>query len=213
MSPAITWVAVSAEALLLALGHLMTGLNYYRAGRPHEAAHEFQVILERHADSPVADDALYWAARALDDAGHTNEAHRLRARLMEQFPHSPYCTEFGPVAAGAAAPVAPAAEPIAGAARPQPPLASDTPAAPVPQVDTLPPARLVVRNVRGFTVVQLDGRDHHSVETLRAALIERQQRQRGWELVFHREPDVDLQMVIDVINLLDELGVRYRIEP
>ncbi|MDW8344159.1 MAG: tetratricopeptide repeat protein [Verrucomicrobiae bacterium] len=212
MNPVISWVAVSAEALLLALGHLITGLNYYRAGQLEQAAHEFQIILERHPNSPVADDALYWNARALEESGHTDQAAALRARLAQMFPHSPYCHDTPTNAASATAPTPlPAStdkptptEPIS-----PPPAARTPPAEPAASQ----PLRLLVRAVRGITVAQFDGQDHSTIPTLRAALVERRQRQPDLTLAFRREADVDLQMVIDVINLLDELGLKYRIEP
>ncbi|MCX7914807.1 MAG: tetratricopeptide repeat protein, partial [Verrucomicrobiae bacterium] len=143
MNPVITWVAVSAEALLLALSHLTTGLNYYRAGQLEQAAHEFQIILERHPDSPVADDALYWNARALEESGHADQAAVLRVRLAQMFPHSHYCrdTPTDAILATASAP---------------PPAANPPPADP----PAAQPLRLLVRTVRGITVAQFDGQDY-----------------------------------------------------
>lgn len=210
MNPLITWVAVSAEAMVLALSHLLTGLNYYRAGQHQEASHQFQIVLDRYADSPVADDAMYWNACALEGAGHHDQAAALRTRLVGMFPHSPYCRDIiiTPV------PAAPSSQPPPDSDSPAPALPTALPSPSPPAAEaTGSPIRLVVRNVRGQTVLQFDDRDHPNIAALRAAIMERRQRQPDLQLSFAREADVDLQTVIDAINLLDELGLKYRIEP
>ena len=80
--------AVSAETLILALGHLNTGLNYYRDGKQEKALREFAVVLMDYRDTPAADDALYWSAMAYRVRGETDKADGALAELAKSFPQS-----------------------------------------------------------------------------------------------------------------------------
>jgi tetratricopeptide (TPR) repeat protein len=204
MNPVLL-LAITAEAVSLALGHLTTGLAYYRGGQHEKALREFDIVLRDFADSPVADDALYWSALAWDAAGQPAKAEAARAALARRFPHSPY--HAGPPSPAVVTPAPPAATPA-------PPVAAAPPAA-APVVSPTPPATtgatLAIRNDRGQTVAVLNGKTYRVADALAKALAELKREQPGAVVTFQRDADVDLQMVVDAINALDQAGLTYRL--
>ena len=194
--------SVTAESLSLALGHLSTGLNYYRTGRNDKAVREFNIVLRDYADSPVADSALYWSAQAWQAAGQKDEAAVAMAELAQKFPNSSYLQQAStPVPANPA----PAAAPVVVAPTPTPP-----PPPPAP-VAAGPTAQLIIKKVHDQTVAQLNDKTYASAAELGTALAELKRTQPGAVITFQREDDVDLQMVVDAINALDKAGVAYKI--
>lgn len=202
MNAALLLLAVTAESLSLALGHLSTGLNYYRTGRNDKAVREFNIVLRDYADSPVADSALYWSAQAWQAAGQKDEAAVAMAELAQKFPNSSYLQQAStPVPANPA----PAAAPVVVAPTPTPP-----PPPPAP-VAAGPTAQLIIKKVHDQTVAQLNDKTYASAAELGTALAELKRTQPGAVITFQREDDVDLQMVVDAINALDKAGVAYKI--
>lgn len=191
--------AVSAETLILALGHLNTGLNYYRDGKQEKALREFAVVLMDYRDTPVADDALYWSAKAYEARGDKEKAASALEELAKSFPQSPYLS-----ASTAAAPVPPPAAPAPDAA---PAVA----AAPKPPTNA-PILVAVKKAMEGNTVVEMNGKSYRDTAEFEKALAELKKARPDVVVVFRRQFDVDLQMVMDVVNAFDKLQVTYRLQ-
>jgi len=185
------WLAVSAEALALAFGHVSTGLHYLQAGQHDQAVREFAIVTERYSDTHAAPEALYWSAKALEASGQPEPATAQLAELARRFPRSEYVTTNIVLAA--------AAQPAVPALPPPPPR----PVAKVPVV--------VVKKVGNQTVVALDDKTFATLAAFEAGLAEFKQRQPADVVVFRREDDVDLQMVVDAINALEKAGITYRL--
>jgi len=183
------WLAVSAEALALAFGHVSTGLHYLQAGQHEQAVREFAIVTERYSDTHAAPEALYWSAKALEASGQPEPATAQLAELARRFPRSEYVTTNIVLAA--------AAQPAVPALPPPPPVAK------VPVV--------VVKKVGNQTVVALDDKTFATLAAFEAGLAEFKQRQPAGGVVFRRENDVDLQMVVDAINALEKAGITYRL--
>ena len=189
--------AISAETLILALGHLNTGLNYYRDGKQEKALREFAVVLVDYRDSPVADDALYWSAMAYEAQGDKEKAASALAELAKSFPQSPYLSASkspAPAATPAPTPVTP---PVAVA--PKPPANAPVPVA-------------VKKANEGNTVVEMNGKPYRDAAEFEKALAELKKARPDLVVVFRRQSDVDLQMVMDVINAFDKLQVTYKLQ-
>lgn len=191
-------LAVSAETLILALGHLNTGLNYYRDGKQDKALREFAVVLVDYRDTPVADDALYWSAMSYQARGDKEKAAAALAELAKSFPQSPYLSASNSPAPAATPAPAPAAAPAVATA-PKPP-------ANVPVLVTVKKAN------EGNTVVEMNGKSYRDSAEFEKALAELKKARPDVVVVFRRQFDVDLQMVMDAVNAFDKLQVSYKLQ-
>jgi tetratricopeptide (TPR) repeat protein len=181
-------LAVSAESLILALGHLNTGLNYYRDGKQDQALREFSIVLTDYRDTPAADDALYWSAMAYDARGDKDKAAAALAELAKSFPQSPYVSAAQAPAPSAPPAVKPAPSPVA------------------------PTVVVAVKKSKEKTVVEMDGRAYAAAADFEKALADMKRSRPNLVVVFRREFDVDLQMVMDVVNAFDKLQVTYKLQ-
>jgi tetratricopeptide (TPR) repeat protein len=195
--------AVSAESLILALGHLSTGLNYYRDGKQEQALREFSIVLSDYRDTPAADDALYWSAMAYEARGDNEKAEAALAELAKSFPQSPYLSA---TKASASAPTLASSSPPSSAPAPSPPAVKPPP----PPV--APPVVVAVKKSQEKTVVEMSGRAYPTSVDFEKALAEMKRSRPGLVVVFRRESDVDLQMIMDVINAFDKLQVNYKLQ-
>ena len=193
-------LAISAEALSLAFGHLSNGLNYYRAGKQEMALREFNIVLSEYRTTPAADDALYWSALAEQARGDRDKASALQAELARLYPSSPYVT------AGSAAPPqpSPATPPAAAVAK------TTTPLPPATTSAGLPPVTVGIRKRGGATSLELNNVPVKSKEDLELALTDLKRSRPGLTVLLRQDPAVDLQTVIDAMNVFDKLQVNVR---
>ena len=198
-------LAVSAEALSLAFGHLSNGLNYYRSGKQDMALREFGIVLSEYRDTPAADDALYWSAMAEQARGGKDQADATLAELARLYPNSPYVGASG---APATAPsIVKPAMPAAPTAVAEPPKIAPAPAA---APTTIPPVRVIVKRSADGTVIELNGVPFKNSPDFELALTDLKRSRSNLTVLFRRDSDVDLQMVIDVINAFEKLQITYR---
>lgn len=207
-------LAVSAEALSLAFGHLSNGLNYYRSGRHDMALREFSVVLTEYRDTPAADDALYWTAMTQQARGEDDKASAMLSELARLYPASPY---VGVTTAAPAARVAPSPAPMpatATAASPAPEpvkVAAATPApAPAPTPTGIPPAAVGIRRRGETTSLEMNGVPFKTAGEFEAAIADLKRSRGNLTVLLRQDPGVDLQVVIDVMNICEKLQINIR---
>ena len=202
-------LAVSAESLVLALGHLSTGLNYYRDGKQEQALREFSIVLTDYRDTPAADDALYWSAMAYEARGDKEKAAAALAELARRFPNSPYVgATSATVAPAKPAASVPLPAPSQVATEPAKPAPSPFAAAPTPAANT--PMLVGIRHRNERTVIEFNGLSFRTSADFEAALVEFRRSRPNLTVLLRQDPGVDLQMVIDAMNIFEKLQVNVR---
>ena len=197
-------LAVAVDALLLALGHLSTGLEYYRTGQYDRALQEFAVVQRDYGETRAAEDAVYWSAKAHLAKGDKEKATAALADLIQRFPHSAYLP--------ATAPPATPAVPVTPTPTPSPPVSAPPPPPPAAAVSSAPveSTPVSVKKTSTATVIEFDGRKFPSSVDFAKALAGLQQARTNLVVEFRREVDVDLQMVVEVIDAFNKLKISWR---
>ncbi len=199
-------LAISAEALALAFGHLSNGLNYYRAGKQDMALREFGIVLSDYRGTPAADDALYWSAMAEQARGDRDKAGALLAELARLYPASPYVAAAVPAPATAVAPApAPATPVVAEPVK----VAAATPT-PTPAPAGIPPVTVGIRKRGEVTSLEMNGIPFKSTGEFEAAITDLRRSRQNLTVLLRQDPGVDLQAVIDVMNVCDKLQINIR---